>query len=229
MKIISNFKDYYDGVVNTYGIDEHVIFIRDTKELISKDINFKKPEIYRHTTQGKYSDLDHDIHYDFIYIGFCGLIYPCLKKTKIYIGKPNNVEFEYNYQNIKDKFHELYNQKTKWVVKYYNWNDYKSNLYDYNQNLLKLFNEHKCSSFLIDYEYTGYDFYRKIPVTIMLEPILKQLQFFKIKSAFDAFKDVSIFVAEQLNTEIDTFVMSDKQKILSRGFDEKYGFRKRPK
>jgi hypothetical protein len=67
-------------------------------------------------------------------------------------------------------------------------------------------------------------------ITVSLWPILKDYKFFKVKDTFTAFQEISMYQFGVLGcTEKDICVVSDKDRLDQRGFDPKYGFRKRPK
>lgn len=96
MRIISNFKDYYDNTIKSLGhefIDPKLVYVRETKEdLIDKeDIEKKKTfqllanRACYHYATGKYTkikslhnnDFNVEIDVSVIAIGFCGKLYHC--------------------------------------------------------------------------------------------------------------------------------------------------------
>jgi len=63
-----------------------------------------------------------------------------------------------------------------------------------------------------------------------LNPCLKTFQFYKMFNPFSAFQEIQMFISGVLgNKEKDTVGVSDKDLLLSKGFDSKYSFRKEPK
>lgn len=101
MKIISNFKDYYDFLQGKYGIDTKVVYERVME---TKNVNsWVKTGIYRPS----YLDLD---GYYFYKIAFCGTLY-CIwcNNKKAYIGEEvkrlnsSSVSAEYRANFATDK------------------------------------------------------------------------------------------------------------------------------
>lgn len=227
MKIISKYKDYYDSIVNTVGIDNAIVFKRD--QLDEKEITLDnlytplKIDDSNKTPQNN----NESISYHFKLLGYCGSIYPCLQIKKSYYESYNNTEeFIYDVDIIKETYFKLYNQKDKYIAFNHNWNNYISQTN--NKKLLSIFLDKKVISFVIfKHGLTGWYRDSKTVCCISYNPILKNYHFFKVKDAFTAFNEISIFVAEQLNTEISEFNMTDKQLVVSKGFDPIYGFRKR--
>ena len=227
MKIISKYKDYYDSIVNTVGIDNAIIFERhqsEENEIILDDLYTPlKIDDSNKTSQNNHET----ISYHFKLLGYCGSIYPCLQINKSYYHSYNNTqEFIYDIDIIKEIYFKLFNQKDKYIAYHHNWNNYISQLS--NKKLLNLFLDKKIIAFVIYKQgLTNWSSGSKTICCISYNPILKDYHFFKVKDAFTAFNEISIFVAEQLNTEISDFKMSDKQLVVSKGFDPIYGFRKR--
>jgi len=226
MKIISKYKDYYDSIVNSVGIDSKIIFERNETngEIILN--NLYTP---LNIDESNKKINNETITYHFKFVGYCGIIYPVLQIKKSYYQSYNNTEeFIYDVEKIKEIYLFLYNQKDKYIASQHNWDKYISQIN--NKDLLKIFIDKKVISFIIYKQgLTSWTIGSKTLCSIKYNNILKEIEFFKCKDAFTAFNEISIFVAEQLNTEISEFNMSDKQLVISKGFDPVYGFRKRKK
>jgi len=79
MKIVSNFKDYYDFLIGKYGIDPKVVYER-VCETETPQHSWVKSGIYR----PEYLDLPGYYYYG---IAFCGTTYKvCCYNGKVYIG-----------------------------------------------------------------------------------------------------------------------------------------------
>lgn len=232
MKIISKFKDYYDGIVNSVGIDSNIIFERyetHEKEFIIKYLYTPtyedKSNYYNNKTNWE------RMFYSFSLVGFCGKIYPVLQINTYYTTYgPNKdtVEYIYDIEKIKQTYLNCFDQKNTYTAHNHNWDKFISQTN--NKQLLNIFLDKKVISFHI--HKTGNLSWVEGAYTIgsvTYNNILKDIHFFKLVDAFTAFNEISIFVAEQLNTEINEFNMSDKQMVVSKGFDPVYGFRKRKK
>lgn len=65
---------------------------------------------------------------------------------------------------------------------------------------------------------------------IVLHPVLKNLGFYRVKDAFECFQEISQFKFGVLTNNYDpSNERTDREKFDSHGFDNKYGFRTRPK
>lgn len=220
MRIISTYKDYYDGVVGTVGIDNSIVFNRvELEETFNKNI-YTPARIYR---SGRYGD-NKDESYQFFFIGFCGKIYPVLQVNKYNSLTLISTEYIYDVETIKQHFLDCYNQRDKYTRSLHTWDKYISQLND--AYLLSLFQEKKLINFVIKSNVRYYS-YENVTAELKGNVCLKDYSFFKLVDAFTAFNEISIFVGEQLNTEVDSTNMTDKQMVVSKGFDPVYGFRKR--
>lgn len=223
MKIISKHKDYYDGICQSLGIDEHIVYVRENKE-IEDQFQYYLPYYENIESNKKYRIFT---QYKFTIIGFAGKLYPLL----IIIPGLNNdlktIKYVYDLDKIKEVHNKLWNPKHKWVYINHKWEDYVALLN--NKTILNYFHQYKIGSFILGKK-DRYQYWTNNPVYILeLEPVLNDIEFYKVIDPFTAFTEMSMFISEQLNTEIDSYPMTDIQKVRSKGFDDKYGFRTRPK
>lgn len=97
MKIISNFKDYYDYVIGVYGIDPKAVYERicETETEVNGKKEWVKSGLY------KPMHLTTDIRVASYMIGFCGTIY-CIywMDGKFYFGR--------EYYNIRHQIEADY-------------------------------------------------------------------------------------------------------------------------
>lgn len=202
MKIISKFKDYYDGVAQSKGIDNKIIYVRETKNLFLKDFKY----VYNHhlTTSKYFFPFRHGYRnsqeFHTVIIGFCGKLYPLIVKNISY----DNNEYIYDNNIIKELCKNHYDSFINMT------ND---------KNILELFYKHKTPVFLLYGNNDNYNF--------KINPNLKKLEFFKIFDSSSAFQEIEMYISGVigLNTE-KPIEISDKSKIESHGFDYKYSFRK---
>jgi hypothetical protein len=62
---------------------------------------------------------------------------------------------------------------------------------------------------------------------VVLNPVLKDIEFFKIKIPPDTFREIVTFISNVLtNPEKESPPLPNKLKIISKGFDYKTSFRK---
>jgi len=214
MKIISKYKDYYDGCVNSLGLDTTIIYNRinniiDYKTLNHYNLYFNNANIFKNGS----------IRYNFNILGVCGKLYPLLIVQEHKIGQSIDFKYIYDRELIVNFFKEHYNifyQKVKPIENYLTLVD--------NKQILDLFHIHKCGSFMLSADRYGSNYQELI---LEIEPNLNALEFYKIVDSFTLFNSMSSYISEQINTEIETDTLSDKEKIITKGFDPKYSFRHR--
>jgi len=245
MYIISKKKDYYDGVAGSTGIDKTIVYDRQIIEVEEQDI----PEIFRkkyrwtedkghpfymlgntHTKKEYQKKYPHDAYF---IVGFCG---------KLYIGwKFYDVdEFTQEYDNVLTTltydldFIRMILEPKGW------WNNNLQDNIDYviNYNAMDLFRKLNAPCFVYDHDYnrTHVDMSRRRNYwnwngdtqKFIINPLLKDYEFYKVFDTFQAFQEISMFMGGVLgNREKDIVVVEDKYKIAQHGFD-KWSFRKMP-
>lgn len=238
MYIIAKNKDYYDGVVGSVGIDKTIIYERQTKEITEDKEMLKEFQRsrnagwmgnrrdnhflnigYMHITDNnkkKYNDND------FFLVGFCGKLYLGWKFNYIVKiwdedGKPSEeikTDIIYGYENAKEYLKDDY---------------WRSNIqedvdYIMNYDPINMFRELKSPIFI-------YESNRNKPRSndmMIINPILKKWEFYKVVDAFTAFQEISMFLGGVLGIgEKEIIEIEDKYKIKQHGFD-KWSFRREP-
>lgn len=237
MYIISKKKDYYDGVVGTVGIDKTIVYEREFIEI--EDYKEFPSEFRRNQPWRKWNDQNHFLNlnkysinkeskyqkFDSFIIGFCG---------KLYLGW---------------KFHWETEEDRKWYGRFqtdviYGYDDAKEHLnndhwgsnltddvnYVLNYNPMDLFREYKTPIFVYDSHYNRMDIddgYRD-KSRFIINPLLKEYEFYKIFDPFTTFQEIQMFVSGVLGTgEKEIIEVDDKYKIAQHGFN-KWSFRKEP-
>ncbi len=229
MYIISKNKDYYDGVVGTMGIDKTIVYernsieIEDTEKMLKefqpskvggifghRDNHFLNA-CYMHTDSKKYND------HSFFIVGFCG---------KLYLG------WKF-YYTVKEKYAAFSDDKTDIIYGYdnakYHLKDgyWKNNIEDdinfvLNYDPINMFRTLNSPIFLYDEGQS-----RRKP-KLIINPILKDFEFYKVVDAFTAFQEIQMFLGGVLGTgEKEIAQVDDKYKIPQYGFD-KWSFRREP-
>lgn len=243
MYIISKKKDYYDGVAGTTGIDKTIVYDRQIVELEKDEIpnEFKKRGFFTNSRDREknplylLSNADINKKYKAIYprgayyiIGFCGKLYI---GWKFYSYKENyheyldniNISFNYNINEIK----EILEEKSFWGV--------VADQINYIQNFdaMDWFRKFNTPCFIYDHDYgrrhLDEKYWRGNNVQkFIINPLLKEYEFFKVFDSFQAFQEISMFLSGVLgNKEKDIVQVADKYKIAGHGFD-KWSFRKEP-
>jgi len=211
MLIISKFKDYYDGVVNTMGVDKTLVYMRNTSEISPN----KYPTVFN--SESRFMMLGNHRNYkykyitrsncDYFIIGFCGKLYVGWK-----LSENDLVNITYDFNDVKE---------------YFNVKNFRGNLIDdieyvTNYDATHLFRELNTPIFAYNYNNYGKD---KLSINVNLN----KFDFYKIVDCFTAFQEIQMYLGGVLGVgEKETIEVADKFKIAKHGFD-KWSFRKEPK
>lgn len=238
MYIISKNKDYYDGVVGTMGIDKTIVYERTEKEIEEKT---EFPEPFQYNKRSYYVEnnsafillnefgTDSKKYFDnsFFLIGFCGKVYLAWKmyyKKKEFDTQANQyvdvVKYDiiYGFDNVKK--HLIDNRWGKSL--------YDSVQYVLNYNPIEIFRTIKSPIFVynggIDIRERSWN--KNSKSNFIINPILKEYEFYKVIDSFTAFQEISMFIGGVLGIgEKEIIEVEDKYKIPQHGFD-KWSFRK---
>lgn len=215
MKLHTDFRDYYDAAVG-YGVDDKVHYNRFAKEA---EIRLRSP-------------FDFPSFENAGLLGFCGAIYPFIEirkynhRTGCYDYDSENLEvverfFAYSFEEYKRRMDE--------------WVNYTDAVYIDHSRRLKL------KHFFIDWNYQDDAPFieHKVPVWAvklsrpsnlgLLNPRLKDYGFDRLKDAYAAFQEISVYLANILVEQKETAKIEDKFRIEQHGFDSKKSFRKEKK
>ena len=197
MKIISNYKDYYDHQVAKFGIDplvayERVCQLKDFKSGWTKaglySPSFLKPDSHR--------------RFAFQLIAFCGTLYAFTYwKGKVYF-----------ISDYKDVLTDLSKNSISWTDEI----DFNHRAPHLHMTTTTLNAEHNCPVLLVDSNYYGTLY------AIVKNPRLTDFSFGKVVEPADAWTRINDFLSAQpqaVNTQ------TDKEKIAAHGFDLKHSFR----
>lgn len=229
MKIISKFKDYYDGGMSL-GIDETIHYVR-TKS--NSDISKEMLEIL---SPKNWTTLSSNYHNGRVYNGrdiesyhtrflfFCGRAYPVVYYTyesKKRFNTSTKTNILLGYDECFKFFKQLDNSKSAWR-------------YSNELELFKKIMSDLTSTVILD-EHVKYQspilFYSLINQgEVTLNVKLKDLEFYRVVDTFTAFQEIGMFLGSTL-CDVSTPKMpvgDDKVILNSKGFDPKYGFRTRP-
>jgi hypothetical protein len=234
MYIISKKKDYYDGVAGTTGIDKTIVYDRQIIEVEEKDfpLIFKRNPSFDYKPNPFYTLGNTQIQKElkvvygdisYFIIGFCGKLYPGWKlysegKPLPYGGKELIITIEYDSDIIRK------------LVEQFMWQgNFDDNLqYVKNYDALYLFRELNTPVFLYDQDYGRTDInpWTRYHPKFIINPLLKEYQFFRVFETVQAFQEIQMFLSGVLgNKEKEIVNVADKYKIAQHGFD-KWSFRK---
>jgi len=232
MKIISKFKDYYDHMLNKYGIDPKIIFVRTKlkKTIVSRQLNINFDQKY----YPNHERLE-DNQYTFKILVVCGKYFVIkarrdkdsrisnyslvtrkdLDDPKVYSDVKNVI-----YYNSGSFFIRMKTKKEKNLDLLYQ----KELCGVYSQEMVEISKEINCPIFIIDS-------YAKYVYEVRLNPNIPNLSKIKgIQSLLPPetlFNDIAFFIGNVLNNNPDDkmVVVSNKDKIIKGGFDLKTSFR----
>ena len=230
MRIISAFKDYYDGV-QRHVYNEYPQYIRETREIRGR---WEFPTLPRRTIMRT--------NFTPYIIGFCGEIYPMIQ-TVHFNGNETVREFCYNIDNVDNAVKSI-------LVKHSDYQDYilgktwnktafsKTRRHIINwfgecnqlKNCTHLFNipnlEHihihspvfivKASRFLNMNDETSIKF--------TYNPPLSPMKFYRIFDSYSAYQELSMYLGGLASLEKPIPGIADGDMIVAKGFN-KYSFK----
>ncbi len=251
MKIISKYNDYYDSV-QAYGSDPKTIYVRKEKTIDDKEHailntlwNNSEEILFDLNFIGEqYKNICFENLY---FVFFCAKIFPCFE-----ISVPKNPpnpginakEYRYCY-NINDIDKIIYKYGTKKHLKEYNnkltKNEKRSYIWGKPKNrksLIQLINKfakipgnkifelhHKFGTPCFYFSSSKYNAWNK-KTNIVLNPVLKDIEFYKVFDSYRAFQEISMFISGIMGGKSPpTIEISDKIRKEKHGFD-KWSFRK---
>jgi hypothetical protein len=232
MRIISRFKDFYDGVMKT-GMDRTVVYVREEKKISTTEdfgVTFSTQDSgLIHRMYGGYS-------IKLLFLGYCGQIMRVMdlkydiKNLDQRPGALPTVECRkvfYDYKEFETFMidnqleHKRNFENSYYPSRFYRYRDLDTN------RMQEIFHRFQVPVFLLTRVTGAYS----LPgiTTINLGPRLKTLDFQKIKDAYTTYQDIFQYVSGVLNQREEMMAkISDKDKIAKHGFD-KFSFRKMPK
>ena len=216
MLIISKIHDFYDTVAKQKGIDKTIVYKREqTVAKIDKYLyNWRNSEsnYFPHyelfgLSKGLYK-------FDPFLIGFCGKIYPLMVT---YTRVKRSFSF-FNTDVIKEYIYdvEIMRELDKKYHKYKPFDNFIA--LTKSKDILDLFFKYTTPCFLLTNYGNDHNF--------EINPCLKDIEFFRVMDPVTAFQELEMYISQQLCTEKETIIISDKDKIMGHGFDYKYSFRK---
>lgn len=252
MRIISNFRDYYDSAL-CYGADPNLLYVRTEqvfkRDLYSRDVKkyfpddmddilrpvfsllTKMPEEI--TLSSKRFRKNFKIEITSKIIGFCGILYPAMEIEDVTYYSPQSIietlpdKVLDSVYMTREKLEELINTKEPWGFGM-----------GWGYNLLSSKSWEKLTLDISSRKYDDVFVGLKSPIfrfeklvgarfyQLTLNPCLKKDLFQKIKIPTDCFQEISMYVGNQLVTQEDPkAAISDDVLRDEKGFN-KWSFRK---
>jgi hypothetical protein len=211
MRIVSKFRDYYDGATRAGGYDKSFTFVRETRQeiLLPRTLPYRDEA----TMRGR------SVVVEPVIVGFCGKIYPCIRtKDHDYFGHKDAKECHYKMDDVlAEQIAFAYSGSRRFFLdspqkKFARF--FEDNHYQHK----KFFFSRRCAYFSISA--IGGE------TILTIYPSLSDLGFFKVRDSFSTAQDIERFLNNELvrRDEIDIQI-SDKLKAQSHGFNEE-SFRK---
>lgn len=237
MRIISKFHDYYDSCMK-YGVDMKCIYKRETTEFSAKK-DFPAPVEMRSSLFWKkpaeYSFWEHSYRHGMVW--FCGKPYPYIelegvsapmKGSSLY--KERELIYCYNEKEAVNTILAYGSKEEKARI----------DLRKRSRFGKALTNRELITQFFLRNRYADGEIIEVlcklgVPVLhlepshpkLILNPILKNLQFFKVFAPFTAYQELSMFISGVMGGQAPPMVpVSDEVRLEKHGFD-KWSFRKK--
>lgn len=211
MLIVSKTHDYYDVGMNN-GVDKTVVYNRSLVE-----IEGRFPQYGKYVSDGEWQGA---------VLGFCGKFYPFMFRS--FNGKIDtfiwSVEEALKFAT-QSKRKRWYSSSLSSEIEMKQFFDKKY------PELEELFHKHRAPIFGFEPAGRIYSWTRnQAPYrTLVLNPSLKDIQFYKVKDPITAFQDIYMFMSGVLGAPPKPpEPISDKIMAASKGHDGEYSFRKPP-
>lgn len=217
MYIISNFKDVYDGVAHTKGIDKTIVYERYSENipLNNNDLKYYNLNKSHYTSFSYYNTNRINLSFVPFLIGFCGKIYIAATKEMLNEKNEKFITYTYDWDEIldmykKDNWHSK--ESIAFLTELKNSARIQDLFYKYKTPIFRIIlNNHSDGKFTIN-------------------PCLKEYEFHKFMDVFTIFQEIEMYISGVIGVDTKPIVqISDKHKIIGHGFDFKYSFRKETK
>jgi len=223
MRIISDFKDYYDCGMQ-YGSDPQLPY-RRFREVVPVSSEIRNRNI-------------NPLHLTYVYVGFAGKVWTCIPASSTSMAmltskrlplvlQGHSHTFRYDLNSFDDGFYQRYfeagyRKKFRQDIHAHHIKQYKKSVaeafcFDNEMHLLtELFEKHKTAIFV----------YIRGDKNVILNERLNLLDFQKILPPMEAYQELSMYVGSYLTKPtIEEPLMPDKIRAEIKGFD-KFSFRK---
>lgn len=233
MHIVSKIKDYYDSAVGM-GIDKSIVYVRHQKQMDLPDDVLEILGVENTLTwldglqlrSQSFIGKEEKTKIFTILIGFCGKIYIGYKIYKEVGISEDKYDIKYDTKEVEDlidfKKSASWNMSEKKCIA--NFRNFKTDIASI--DTMEIFRKYNTPVFAVGHHNSFLD-----KNQFIVNPILKDYQFARVFDPYTAFQEIQMFVSGVLPSGDNSpeTKMTEKQKVNQHGFDEKYGFRTRPK
>jgi hypothetical protein len=234
MRIISNFKDYYDSG-RAYGEDTDNVYVRKTLEMDGSDTPFSEALNEAPWTMARVTKNYREFLPGFLL--FCGYIYPfyrysAMAGTNLYLWQASDVHDVFRSYMDPDEV-------TAYARNGFNWNTrltqktveefFQQKFLE--QNAINVHHDTNCPCVMLqattEYVKDKRMLGRPRHVQMIQNPVLQDTGFYRVLDTYSAFQELSMFVGGVLRSTENAMVnISNEDKIAKHGFDE-WSFRKK--
>ena len=215
MRIISDFKDYYDGVAHSF-FEKDCIYIRKESEISDNEKEiFKILNIY-----GEGYNRSASISLDYYNVFFCTLIFFCGKIYTIF----HNSDFSKVFFN-KEDFINFANKTSGRILPKWSLAVYKADFFFELSGKDTKVNQQFNSPIVVFTSYSRKSYCSKS--RLIKDANLNDFSFASIIDPYTAFQEIYMFMNSIYRNDKDVVQIEDKYRIEQHGFD-KNSFRKAP-
>jgi hypothetical protein len=239
MRIISNFKDYYDGV-QAMGHDETLVY-RRIQESFSLNLTDLKADRQKQTlVRGLRAEAPkfRMAYWQRILVGVCGKIYlaACYQEQYLdgYRLPKTRFTYYYNTDSLRKAFpeagydHDWHGKKIPGTYDPKRYPELGLLMEDDTPFLELKAPIFVANSVRLTYGHNGH--FTHDDDTLLVNPQLKQFEFYRLLSDYEVFQELEMYLGNILvGPTMEAQPLADIEKVRSHGFDEKMSFRKRKK
>jgi len=239
MRIITDFRDYYDAS-QALGHDPTVVYMRKEKDIVLP-IDFPFPSLDYMRYGWAYKEWDRVISADPYIIGFCGKIYAALRM----VGRGKNyhkdyrddsdVEYCYTMEAVEafieshckkrdiEKFKEKRSHSKITIQDKFK--KFFDDVEEKREAFGNIFADNNIPIFVAEEERRSW----QAPKTVILKAnvALKEYEFYKKFDVYTAFQEIEMYLGSMAVPAKEMPIITDVLKADSKGFN-KYSFRKDP-
>lgn len=250
MKIISEFRDYYD-VVQALGQDQTLVYLRK-REKAPKDWKWPFP-VFK-GLDGYWRSTPEGLSIGEYIVGFCGKIYPALKLSKWLMGEGKSVEKichdlaavdhfvethfrEKDVEHYYEKHNHIDSRVSRWMYirRHHSIEEFFRECEEKRDVFRELFIEHHCPVFVSRMGTCGWWHdgkrgwvHEPRDVETVFNGSLREVEFYRVVEPFMAFQEISMFMSNLAVPFKQIPEISDKVLAEAKGFN-KWSFRKEPR
>jgi hypothetical protein len=243
LRIISDFKDFYDCGQGAGDFDDDVVYLRKTEKIVAKPNKVWLPNFPTFSLNDWRSAGDR-LDVETFIVGFCGKVYPIVRvchsekdkqgnhtKPHAFIFKVEDLDAYIAAHFSKTAFEDYKNpSQSKWAKRKFNWYQSRGEYQKFlernppgNPGYQRVFDEYNCPIFL-----RTYSWWASIGDSLYINPLLKTYQFYRYINPYTAFQELAMYWGGKAQPNKPIPEMDDATKIEQHGLDPKWSFRKPP-